>query len=718
MRQIGWVALALTAGVFAAGVDKDDAWVAPRRNFWSFQKPVRPEVPKTAGDWVRTPVDAFVLELLREKKLTPSAEIDKEHLLRRVTLDLTGLPPTPGEVELFLRDKSPDAYEKVVDRLLASPHYGERWGQRWLDVVRYADTNGYELDADRPHAWRYRDYVVESFNSGKPYSRFVEEQIAGDEMFPGDARALIATGFHRAGPIHLVGGNQDEEMNRQEVLTEMTGAIGAVYLGLTVGCARCHNHKFDPIPQSDYYRLQAVLAGTEGKDLPIATAEEKTAYEAAMKAYEDRLAPIKKEIEDIEKPYKAKLRAERIPKLELKFRQALAIPKDQRNAEQKTLAKEAEDQIKVSWDELVAALNPEDKERRAGLRKQMHLIEYDKPDPPRTAYAVVNMEKPPVSHILKVGDHKKKLDPVEPGVLRVLPDAVPVPVAPNGRRAALAKWLTNPTHPLTARVMVNRIWQFRMGTGIVATPNDFGTLGTRPSNQKLLDWLATEFVARNWSVKAIDRLIVMSSVYRQVTTEDPAKAKIDADNKYYWRMNRRRLEGEAIRDSMLAVSGLLNPKLGGKPILAPIEPEVYDLIFTESEPDNLWPVDRDHTQYYRRSIYLLNKRTVRSPMLANLDQPDAMSSCPVRPVSTHALQALSLINSDFAQEQSAGLAKRLERECAADRTCQVNRAYLVALARSPKPAEREMARQFFNKGGKLADFALAMLNRHEFVYIP
>jgi hypothetical protein len=302
--------------------------------------------------------------------------------------------------------------------------------------------------------------------------------------------------------------------------------------------------------------------------------------------------------------------------------------------------------------------------------------------------------------------------------LRVLPDPVVVPNAPEGRRSALAKWLTTADHPLTARVMVNRIWQFRMGTGIVATPNDFGALGSRPSNQKLLDWLATEFVAHNWSVKAIDRLIVTSAVYRQSTGDDVAKTKIDPDNKYYWRMNLRRLEGEAIRDNMLAVSGLLNPTVGGKPVLAPIEPEVYDLIFTEGEPDNLWPVDRDKRQYYRRSLYLLNKRTVRLPMLANLDQPDAMTSCPVRPVSTHALQALSLINSDFAQDQSAAFAKRLETECGSDKECEVSRAYKVALARPPKPAEREMARQFFKKGGSLADFALAMLNRHEFVYIP
>jgi Protein of unknown function (DUF1549)/Protein of unknown function (DUF1553) len=712
-----WASLFVALSL-AVAADKDDAWVASRRNYWAFQKPGRPRLPDLFSPWVRTAIDGFWLEGLRANRLSPSPALDKEHLMRRVTLDLTGLPPTPGEVDLFVRDNSPQAYEKVVDRLLASPHYGERWAQRWLDVVRYADTNGYELDATRPHAWRYRDYVVRAFNSDKPYDRFIREQIAGDELFPGDAEALIATGFNRAGPIHLVGGNQDVEMNRQEVLTEMAGAIGSVFLGLTVGCARCHNHKFDPIPQADYYRLQAIFAATEGKDIVIASESEKADQERATKEFEARLAPIKKQIETIEKPYRERLRAEKLARLDARYRAVIDIPKDKRTPEQQTLAKEGEEQIKVSWDEVVAVLSPADREQRAGLRRQMHALEYNRPDPPATAYAVADMEKAPQSYVLKVGDYKKKLDPVSPGFLRVAPGDAPPPEAPAGRRAALANWLASPEHPLTARVMVNRIWQFRMGTGLVATPNDFGTLGARPTNQALLDWLATEFVRSGWSVKAIDRLIVSSSAYLQTAASNSAKAKIDPENKFYWRMNRRRLEAEAIRDCMLAVSGTLNPMLGGKPVLAPIEQEVYDLIFTEGEPDNLWPVDRDPRQYNRRSLYLLNKRTVRMPLFANFDQPDAMTSCPVRPVSTHALQALSLMNSDFAQQQSRQFAARLERECGADEGCRIRRAYKVAVARLPRPVETSMAAEFFRKGGRLDEFALALMNRHEFVYIP
>jgi hypothetical protein len=714
--------LAMAACALAAGgvnVAKEESWIASRRNFWAFKPPARPAVPDLRDPWVRTPIDAFILQALREKKLTPAPPLDKERLVRRLHLDLTGLPPTPEETNRFLRDSSPDAYETLVDRLMASPHYGERWAQKWLDVVRYADTNGFELDAYRPHGWRYRDYVVRSFNEDKPYDRFLQEQIAGDELFPGNHEALIATGFLRAGPIHIVGGNQDEEMNRQEFLTEIVNGVSAAFLGLTVGCARCHDHKFDPIPQSDYYRLQAVFAPTEGQDIIIASAEERAAHERALKEFEARLNPIKEAIKEIEAPYRERLRAAKKSKLEEKYVKALSIPKEQRTEEQQKLAKEAEGQLKVYWDELVAALTPEDLEKRAALRRQMHEVELHRPLSPATAYAVANRGDPPPTHILKVGDHRHKLDAVGPGVLRVITrDGGGVPEDPCSRRSALARWLTAPDHPLTTRVMVNRIWQMRMGTGLVATPNDFGLLGARPSNQPLLDWLATEFLARGWSVKAIDRLILLSSVYRQSTDYQEVNAKIDPENKYYWRMNRRRLEAEFIRDAALAVSGALNPKMGGPPVRVPIEQEVYDLIFTEDEPDNLWPVHPDRREHARRSLYLLNKRTVRLPMLANFDQPDAMTSCPQRATSTHALQALSLMNGSFMREQAGVFAARLQAECGANLSCRVERAYRLALARAPRETETAMAQKFFEGGGVLEDFCLAMLNRNEFVYVP
>ncbi len=713
----GILAVALGAG---AWVDKETASVLARRRYWAFQVPVRPPVPQIRSPWVRNPIDAFILQSLQAKKLTPSKPLDREHLLRRVTYDLTGLPPTPGEIDFFLRDRGPDAYAKVVDRLLASPHYGERWALRWLDVVRYADTNGYEADGLRPQAWRYRDYVVHAYNSDKPYNRFVEEQIAGDELWPGDTEALIATGFNRCGPLHVVGGNQDKEASRQEVLVEMSSSIGSAFLGLTMGCARCHNHKFDPILQSDYYRLQALFAATEFKDVDISTSGQKSAHQWAMKAWEARLDPVKKEIAELEKPYREKLKEQRKARLEPKYRAVLEIPADKRTPEQKQLAKDAETQITPMWDEIVGALTSADRERRTALRARLHQIEMEKPAPLPAAFAVADMAgDPPATWILRVGDVKHKIRQVTPGLPLVLDNGqTPVPLASRGRRAALARWLASPEHPLTARVMVNRIWQFRMGTGLVGTPNDFGVLGQRPTNQKLLDWLAAEFMANRWSVKAIDRLIVLSSAYRQASADDPAKAKIDPENKLYWRMNRKRMEGEAIRDCVLAVNGRLNPRLGGQPVRVPIDQEVYDLIFTEGERDFLWPVTPGRFEQDRRSLYLLNKRALRLPLLAAFDQPDTMTSCPVRPVSTHALQALTLFNSSFMREESNAFADRLRRECGADRDFQLRRAYKLALARAPKPAEMRMGREFFAQGGELADFCLALMNRNEFVYIP
>ncbi len=709
-----WIVLLFALAL--SGDSKDDAFIGSRRNYWAFRVPVRPPVPeiRNAGN----PIDAFLLDAMRQKGVSPSPPLDRSRLLRRVTLDLTGLPPTPAELQAFLRDRTPQAYHKVVDRLLASPQYGERWALRWLDVVRYADTNGYEIDAERTHAWRYRDYVVKAFNADKPYDRFVREQIAGDELYPGDAEALIATGFHRAGPIHLVAGNQDEEMNRQEVLTEMAGGIASVYLGLTVGCARCHNHKFDPILQADYYRLQAVFASTEGKDIDISTPNEKAAYEAAKTDYEARLKPVKDQIAAIEKPYRDALMAARKLALEPLLRTALDTPEDQRTPEQKTLAKDAKSQITPTWDEVLEQVAPADKARRTELRKQLHQIEYSRPDPPPNAFAVADTPQAPPTYILKVGDYRNKLGVVEPGVLTVLKGGAEIPNSAAGRRAALATWLTSPSHPLTSRVMVNRIWQFRMGTGLVGTPNDFGLLGERPTNQKLLDWLATEFAANGFSVKAIDRLVVLSSAYRQATGDVAANSKIDPGNKLYWRMNRKRLEGETIRDNILAVSGDFNPKMGGPPVRVPIEKEIYDLIFSEDEPDNLWPVALDPAEHARRSLYLLNKRTVRLPLFANFDQPDTMTSCPVRSTSTHALQALSLMNSGFLQQQSKRLAARLNAECGGKRNCEVDTAYQLALARVPVAAERRMAKTFFGGGGLLEDFCLALLNRTEFVYLP
>ncbi len=711
------------ATLFAADgdlADKEAKFIGARAKYWAFQRVARPPVPAVADAWAATPIDAFILSALQAKNLKPSEPLDRIRLIRRVTFDLIGLPPTPAEVDAFLRDPSPDAYEKVVDRLLASAHYGEHWALKWLDVVRYSDTNGFELDADRPHAWRYRDYVVDSFNRDKPYSQFIKDQIAGDEMFPGNKEALVATGYLRAGQEHLVAGNIDPEVSREEVLTEIATSVGQTYLGLTVNCARCHNHKFDPILQADYYRLQAIFGGASGKEVEVATAEEKASWQAADKAYKERLKPVTDALEQLAKPYVDRIESERLMKLDPKLQEAWKTPKDKRTKEQEVLADNAKQQIEPTWDIVVAAMTPEDREKRAKLRIQLHEVEATEPDPLPTAYAYVNnKEPPPQAYVLRMGDPKNRLDPVDPSLPRVLKASYEITTAGEGRRSALASWLASGDNPLTSRVMVNRIWQFRMGTGIVRTPNDFGVMGDRPSNQALLDWLASEFVAKGWSVKTLDRMIVTSSVYRQSAQPDKEREAIDPDDRLYWRMNRKRLGGETLRDNILSVTGTLNPALGGRPVRVPIEPEVYDLIFTEHERDGLWPVNPDKSVQNRRSIYLYNKRSVRLPLLTAFDQPDAVTSCPVRPVSTHPLQALSLFNSNFMQEQSLAFADRLIKECkTANRGCEVREAWKLALSRAPSPAEQKLAKQFFASGGSLADMCLALLNRNEFVYVP
>ena len=693
----------------------------PSVKYWSFRPPAEPESPAVETAWIRNPVDAFIGQALRTEGLEPSPQARQERLLRRVWLDLTGLPPTPEQAAAFLSDSSPHAYERLVDSLLASPHYGERWAQKWLDVVRFADTDGFERDGYREHGWRYRDYVVRAFNSDKPYNRFVQEQVAGDELFPADAEALVATGFHGAGPRHVVSGNQDKQEARQEVLTEMAIGVGQALMGLTVQCARCHDHKFDPISQEEYYRLESFFGATELKDIPIASEDEIAAQEKAIEEHEAQIEPLKAKLKEIEERFKDQVRERKRAELEPAHAAALEIAEDERTKEQQRLAKEAESQISPVWYEIVPLMPAETRRRRAALRQQLHALELHRPDPPAAAFAVTNLEEVPTSHVLQGGDYRRKGRAVTPGFVQSVGAlGVEVPSSGTGRRSALARWLTEDANPLLARVMVNRIWEFRMGRGLVADPNNFGLLGGLPTHPQLLDALALRFVREGWSVKAIDRLIVLSSAYRQSSEIDPRRADIDPDNRWYWRAHRRRLSGEAIRDSALAASGRLNRSLAGKPVRIPIEPEVYDLIFTEAEPDNLWPVTPDRYEHDRRSLYLLNKRTVRLPFLANFDQPDTMTSCSVRQTSTHALQSLSLLNSDFMQAQSRSLARRILRDCGeSDTECQIRLGFDLTLARRPTPIERGIASDFLRSGSNaLQDFALALLNRNEFVYRP
>jgi hypothetical protein len=736
---------------------------APRPH-WAFQPPTRPDLPTVRGrEWVRTPVDVFILARLERAGRRPAPPADRLMLLRRVTFDLTGLPPTPEEQEAFLRDGSPGAYERVVERLLASPHYGERWAQHWLDVARYAETNGYEGDAERPQAWRYRDYVVRALNDDKPYDRFVTEQLAGDLLArtaDGPARKaelLVAAGFNRCGPVHQVGGNVDPAVLRQEVLTEMTSAVGAAFLGLTVGCARCHDHKSDPIPQADYYRLQAFFSAAKPREVDLATPAERADFERRAKELNAALAPLRRELSALEAPYKERLREAKKAKLEPAYREALAAEPKKRTPEQKRLAADAEVLLKVTWDEVVAALSPADRDRRAALRRRIHELEAHKPAAPAQAWTLADGGGPLGAHVLKRGNPHNEGARVGPDVPRALRRAAKDTAGAPRDRVELARWLTRPDHPLTARVIVNRLWQHHFGRGLVRTPNDFGARGEPPTHPELLDWLAAELVRGGWSLKHLHRLMVLSNTYRQSSRNGewgmgngessapaPANARpsssiphspfrtphsVDPDNRLLSRMNRRRLGGEALRDNALAVSGELDRRLGGPMVRVPLEPEVYELIFTEGEPDGLWPVTPDARAHARRSLYLFNKRNVRLPLLEAFDQPDTLTSCPVRPVSTYAPQALILLNGPFMQGRAKAFAARLA--CAAGPAAaeRVGRAYRLALGRPPKPAELRLALDFLAGQAKLlrgrpdaeaaalTDFCLALLNCNEFLYV-
>jgi hypothetical protein len=761
MRRIGTTIAFLLAAVLGQAADPPyhEPELSDRaRQHWSFQPIRKPAVPGKDTGPIRNPIDAFILAKLGEHGLKLSPEADKLTLLRRVTFDLHGLPPTPAEIDAFLKDTSADAYEKVVDRLLASPHYGERWAQHWLDVVRFAESNGYELDAERPHAWRYRDYVVNSFNTDKPYDRFLTEQIAGDLLAEGktprEATELrIATGMLRCGPIHVVSGNLDPEETRQEKLLEMVNGLGASVLGLTMGCARCHDHKFDPLTQGDYFRLQAFFGPTEYKDVEFATDEEKKSHKERTEAVKAKTAPLKKQIAELEAPYRKKLVEQKKANLPEQMRAALAVEAAKRTPEQKKLADAAKPLIDVKWDEVLDILSAEDRTRRAKLKAEELKWENELPSPLPTTWGVSQAEKPKPTYVLKRGDWKRKQSEISAGYVRVI-GSKPME---SQTRLDLARWLTAADHPLTARVIVNRMWQHHFGRGIVATPNDFGTRGERPTHPELLDWLASELVVpltpegrgelTPWTLKRLHKLMVTSATYRQVSdTSSPAAAKVDPSNALLWRMNRRRLEGETIRDAMLTAAGTLNRQVGGLSVKVPLEQEVYDLIFTEGEPEGLWPVTPDVKQHTRRSLYLFAKRNVRQPLLEAFDQPDLLGSCAVRGVSTFAPQALILMNGPLAHEQSRRMAANLMATSQKPEDW-IAEAYRRALGRPPKAEEVKVLAKFLEEQTKLiaanvavgkpigdtpgladtadpvtaralADVCLAVFNLNEFIYVP
>jgi hypothetical protein len=647
-----------------------DAKIKPAdRDHWSF-RPVRPSaVPAVRdGAWARTPIDAFILAKLEAKGWSPAPVAEPSSVLRRVYLNLTGLPPTLTEQEAFLRDQSPAALDRVIDDLLARPAYGERFGRRWLDLARYAETNGYERDAAKPSVWRYRDYAIAAFNADKPFDRFLREQVAGDELPDATAETVIATGFHRLGPW------DDEPANpatdRFDQLDDLVSTTSQVFLGLTLACARCHDHKFEPLTMLDYYRMVAVFAPL---NRPRDGRTERDEWAAVRDA---RTALVRRD-------------------------KAIAELERTNNAVRLV----AGGTVDVSA-EKIAALK-----RRTPDAVRGYFLTETSPTPPRT-------------HILLRGSPERPGAEVGPGLPTVLaakqPGFLPPDAFTTRRRLSLANWMADPSNPLTARVIVNRVWQWHFGDGLVRSESDFGKHGQPPTHPELLDWLADWFVRDGWSIKRLNRLILQSNVYRQASRvsdhEHALRHAIDPENKLLWRFPYRRLDVEAIRDSVLAVSGRLNRQAGGAGVYLPIPKEALE---GHSDPKTVW-TPSDEWSASRRTVYAVVKRSLTNPLLETLDLCDTARSTAKRTTTTVAPQALTLFNGEFVNQQARYLADRLEREAGPDEKRQIDFAYRLALGRPPSEKEVELLRAFLAKsgGGRAAREQLArvVFNLNEFVY--
>ncbi|HEY3394135.1 MAG TPA: PSD1 and planctomycete cytochrome C domain-containing protein [Lacipirellulaceae bacterium] len=595
-------------------------------DWWSLQPLTRAEVPAIASAWVRTPIDVFILAKLKEHELAPSPEADRRTLIRRLYFDFIGLPPPPDEVDAFIIDNHPQSYERLVDRLLASPQYGERWARHWLDVARYGDTHGYDKDKLRPNAWPYRDYVIRAFNEDKPYARFVEEQVAGDVLYPGTADGIIATGFLVAGPFDYVGQIEVAEGTLAKAITrnldrdDMVSTVIGTFNSMTAYCARCHNHKFDPITQEDYYSLQAVFAGIDRAEQPYGGGEgpaQQTVFAAATEFKpEGQFTPTR--------------------------------------------------------------------------------------------------GKPRPIHLLNRGNEKDPVAEVGPGTCSYFPHLesrflLNTENGEGARRAALARWLTDKRNPLTWRSIVNRVWQYHFGRGIVDSPNDFGRMGELPSHPELLDWLAAEFRDGPQSIKSLHRLICTSAVYRQASAGNFEFERRDGNNQYLWRMNRRRLEAEAVRDSVLTVAGKLNLEPGGPPFRA------FGFTDDHSPHYRYADYDPDDPLSHRRSIYRLIVRSVPDPFMTTLDCSDPSASVPKRNETVTPLQSLALLNNTFMVRMAEHFAARIE-PLGNDNIERLTAAWRLAFGRKPHEEELSALVSYADRHG-LANACRLILNMNEFVFI-
>jgi len=695
------------------------------KQFWSYQPVVRPPTPGVGNKaWVRNSIDGFILSKLEESQLSPNGPASKATLLRRAYYDLTGLPPTLEQVEAFVADDSPDAYENVLDELLASRHYGERWGRHWLDLVRYAESNSFERDGAKPHIWRYRDYVIDSLNDDKPYDQFVREQIAGDEVDEMSPASYIATGYYRLG-------QWDDEPTDQlqadfDNLDDVVATTGQVFLGMTINCARCHDHKIDPIPQTDYYKMVAFFRGVKpyghrrldsantrmfevesGKEIDRAVAEKLTQQrqklERLVRGVENKARKVLSNPEKEDFAFESN-RVAMLKKL-------LERKKEDDEALRFLSAKKIREYEK-SLKELTDVRSQDDDLRSASL----------------TAFGVSEFgSEAPKTNVMIRGSAHALGDEVQPGYPSVLSFTDPTVIEPtaratSGRRSVLADWITSPDNPLTARVMMNRLWQHHFGRGIVETPNDFGFQGSRPTHPQLLDWLAHEFMSGSWKLKRMHKLMMLSNTYRMSSVGSDAGLAKDVTNKLFWRMNMRRLSAEEIRDSLLSANGTLNLKAGGPSIYPKIPKSV---LAGQSRPGAGWG-NSSPEEAARRSVYIHVKRSLVTPILSSFDVADTDFSCPVRFATTQPTQALGMLNSEFLNEQAALLAKRIREEAGKPLKKQVSHALSIATSREPTEDEVKRGIKFIRQLQKqdgaslevaMNQFCLLVLNLNEFIYL-
>ncbi|HEX3152148.1 MAG TPA: PSD1 and planctomycete cytochrome C domain-containing protein [Gemmataceae bacterium] len=712
------------SGAVAAKVEhKGGTVTAESKNYWAYKPVQRPTLPQVKNaSWVVNPIDAFILAKLEAKGLSPAAPSARVALVRRLYYDLIGLPPTPDQVDAFVNDKSDRAYETLVDNLLASPHYGEKWGRHWLDVVRYAETNGYERDNPKPFVWKYRDYVIRSFNADKPYDQFIREQLAGDEMPGFNPDAIIATGYFRLGlwddePADPLQAMYDE-------YDDMVATTAQAFLGMTMNCARCHDHKIDPIPQKDYYSMVAFFRDirrysddrnvrSAANITDITPPERRSTYEGELRERKAKIAELTRLMTAIEDAAIKKMPAE-----------------DQRAAE----ANDRPQVIKKVPNFLDADQKAE--YRRLG-RNRAELEK--KPDPSQDLALSVNncVVRPPTTNVMTRGNPHSPAAVVQPAFPEVL--GFPAPkindagkdARSSGRRTVLANWITSKDNQLTARVMVNRVWQGHFGRGIVASSNDFGKFGTGPTHPELLDWLASEFVARGWKIKSLHKLILMSQTYQMSAQASPEALRLDPGNMLFGRFNMRRLTAEEVRDSILMVSGQLDLKPGGPSVY----PKISDAVLAgQSIPGNGW-IKKDAkgegydpknpTAGNRRSVYVHVKRSLQVPILIQHDQADADGSCPVRYTTTVPTQALGMLNGEFTNSAAAAFAGRLQKQ-SSNLDDQVRAALRLIAGRVPTDAEVCKDVAFVNDlkaQAKLSDaaalqqYCLLALNLNEFVYL-